>query len=174
MKRPRRNHTAAYKAKVALAALKGDKTLAELSEKFDVHSNQIVQWKAQLLGIAKNAKTPAMLARAIGGELMDQQRLDVVDQAAPHPQPRGGGLAGAPVLPRQRRVITGQDVAALEPLAHPLDQRRHRLANGEHPIGLRAARQVDALASEDLLLPRQGQMIAELLHCHVSEQAGCG
>jgi hypothetical protein len=36
MKRPRRNHTAAYKAKVALAAIKGDKTLAELSEKFDV------------------------------------------------------------------------------------------------------------------------------------------
>ena len=36
MRRPRRNHTAAYKAKVALAALKGDKTLAELSEKFDV------------------------------------------------------------------------------------------------------------------------------------------
>ena len=41
MKRPRGNHTAAYKAKVALAALKGDKTLAELSEKFDVHSSQI-------------------------------------------------------------------------------------------------------------------------------------
>ena len=39
MKRPRRNHTAAYKAKVALAALKGDKTLAELSEKFDVHAS---------------------------------------------------------------------------------------------------------------------------------------
>jgi len=49
MKRPRRNHTAAYKAKVALAALKGDKTLAELSEKFDVHASQIVQWKTQLL-----------------------------------------------------------------------------------------------------------------------------
>ena len=49
MKRPRRNHTATYKAKVALAALKGDLTLAELSEKFDVHSSQIVQWKAQLL-----------------------------------------------------------------------------------------------------------------------------
>ena len=46
MKRPRRNHTATYKAKVALAALKGDLTLAELSEKFDVHSSQIVQWKA--------------------------------------------------------------------------------------------------------------------------------
>jgi transposase-like protein len=38
MKRPRRNHTAAYKAKVALAALKGDKTLAELSEKYDVRA----------------------------------------------------------------------------------------------------------------------------------------
>jgi hypothetical protein len=49
MKRPRRNHTAAYKAKVALAALKGDKTLAELSEKFDVHASQVVQWKTQLL-----------------------------------------------------------------------------------------------------------------------------
>ena len=49
MKRPRRNHTAVYKAKVALAALKGDKTLAELSEKFDVHASQIVQWKTQLL-----------------------------------------------------------------------------------------------------------------------------
>ena len=47
MKRPRRNHTATYKAKVALAALKGDKTLAELSEKFDVYASQIVQWKTQ-------------------------------------------------------------------------------------------------------------------------------
>ena len=49
MRRPRRNHTAAFKAKVALAALKGDKTLAELAEKYDVHGNQITQWKAQLL-----------------------------------------------------------------------------------------------------------------------------
>jgi transposase len=49
MRRPRRNHTAAFKAKVALAALKGDKTLAELAEKFDVHANQITQWKTQLL-----------------------------------------------------------------------------------------------------------------------------
>lgn len=49
MRRPRRNHTAAFKAKVALAALKGDKTLAELAEKYDVHANQIAQWRAQLL-----------------------------------------------------------------------------------------------------------------------------
>jgi transposase len=49
MKRPRRNHAPAFKAKVALAALKGDKTLAELAQQFDVHPNQITQWKSQLL-----------------------------------------------------------------------------------------------------------------------------
>ena len=48
MKRSRRNHSAAFKAKVALAALKGDKTLAELAEQFEVHVNQITQWKSQL------------------------------------------------------------------------------------------------------------------------------
>jgi len=48
-KRTRRNHTPAFKAKVALAALKGEKTLAELAQLFDVHANQITHWKAQLL-----------------------------------------------------------------------------------------------------------------------------
>jgi Transposase and inactivated derivatives len=47
-KRPRRNHTASFKAKVALAAVKGEKTLAELAQQFDIHPNQITQWKAQL------------------------------------------------------------------------------------------------------------------------------
>ena len=48
-KRPRRNHTPAFKAKVALAAVKGEKTLAELAQQFDVHPNQITAWKGQLL-----------------------------------------------------------------------------------------------------------------------------
>jgi transposase-like protein len=47
-RRPRRNHTAAFKAKVALAAIKVEKTLAELAEQFDIHPNQITQWKSQL------------------------------------------------------------------------------------------------------------------------------
>ena len=48
-KRPRRNHSPAFKAKVALAAVKGEKTLTELAQQFDVHPNQITQWKSQLL-----------------------------------------------------------------------------------------------------------------------------
>ena len=49
-RRPRRNHTPAFKAKVALAAVKGDRTIAQLAEQFDVHPNQITSWKAQLEG----------------------------------------------------------------------------------------------------------------------------
>ncbi len=47
-RRQRRNHSSAFKAKVALAALKGDKTIAELAEQFEVHPNQIADWKRQL------------------------------------------------------------------------------------------------------------------------------
>ena len=47
-RRPRRNHTPAFKAKVALAAVKGDRTLAQLAEHFDVHPNQVTSGKAQL------------------------------------------------------------------------------------------------------------------------------
>ena len=48
-RRTRRNQTPTFKAKVALAAIKGEKTLAELAQLFDVHPNQITNWKAQLL-----------------------------------------------------------------------------------------------------------------------------
>ena len=44
-KRPRRNHSPAFKAKVALAAVKGEKTLAELAQQYDVHPNLINQWR---------------------------------------------------------------------------------------------------------------------------------
>ena len=74
MKRPRRNHTATYKAKVALAALKGDKTLAELSEKFDVHVSQIVQWTTQLPEGAMGVfLTPAEKRESQGPSVKDMQ-----------------------------------------------------------------------------------------------------
>ena len=62
-KKSRRTHSPAFKAKVALAAVKGDKTLAELAQLFDVHPNQITIWKNQLLegaaGVFGHDKTSA-------------------------------------------------------------------------------------------------------------------
>ena len=57
-RRPRRNHTPGFKAKVALAAIKGDRTLAQLAEQFDIHPNQITSWKAQLEGGAADVLVP--------------------------------------------------------------------------------------------------------------------
>ena len=48
-RRVRRNQSPTFKAKVALAAIKGEKTLADLAQQFDVHPNQITQWRSQLL-----------------------------------------------------------------------------------------------------------------------------
>ena len=53
MRRKRRNHSPAYKAKVAVAAIKGDRTLVELSEQYDVHPNQIQDWRKRLLDDAE-------------------------------------------------------------------------------------------------------------------------
>ncbi len=80
-RRPRRNHSPAFKAKVALAALKGDRTMSELANQFDVHPNQIKQWKDQLLGAvadmfdgkSKGANTPEVDVKTLHakiGELM--------------------------------------------------------------------------------------------------------
>lgn len=54
MKRKRRNHSASFKAKVALSALKEEKTLIELAEQYDVHPNQIQDWKRCLREQAEN------------------------------------------------------------------------------------------------------------------------
>ncbi len=48
-RRKRRNHSPTFKAQVAIAAVKGDKTLAELAQQYDIHPNQITDWKAQLI-----------------------------------------------------------------------------------------------------------------------------
>ena len=70
-RRPRRNHTPAFKAKVALAAIKGDRTLAQLGEQFDVHPNQITSWKAQLENAATGVFGPG------GGSVSSTPAVDV-------------------------------------------------------------------------------------------------
>ena len=74
-RRPRRNHTAAFKAKVALAAIKGENTLSELAEQFEVHANHITQWKGQLLEGA---------AGVFGGEAKAEAATAAVDLKSLH------------------------------------------------------------------------------------------
>jgi transposase len=69
MKRPRRNHSAAFKAKVALAAIKGEHTLVQLAERFDVHPNQITQWKTELLQRAAEVFATAAEKREHGPDV---------------------------------------------------------------------------------------------------------
>jgi transposase-like protein len=63
-RRTRRTHSPAFKAKVALAAIKGEKTLAELAQQFDVHPNQITAWKGQLVDAAAGLFGPGGTAEA--------------------------------------------------------------------------------------------------------------
>jgi len=69
-RRARRTHTPAFRAKVALAAIKGEMTLAQLAEHFDVHPNQITRWKVQLQESAANVFGP-------GGQGTAQPAIDV-------------------------------------------------------------------------------------------------
>ncbi|MGY3698862.1 transposase-like protein [Bradyrhizobium sp. USDA 3240] len=87
-RRARRNHTPAFKAKVALAAVKGDRTLAQLAEQFDVHPNQITSWKGQLEGRAADVFGPG------GGSRIAEPTVDVKSLHA-----KIGGKTVCPPLP---------------------------------------------------------------------------
>jgi transposase len=84
MRRPRRNHSAAFKAKVALAAIEGSATLAELAQRFDVHPNQITEWRRQLVAQAAAAfgdgeaaqRGPAVDVKALHAKI-GQQALEI-------------------------------------------------------------------------------------------------
>ena len=67
-RRPRRNHSPAFKAKVAVDAIRGEKTLAELAKLHDVHPNQITDWKNQLLERA---------AGVFGAETASEPKVDL-------------------------------------------------------------------------------------------------
>ena len=66
-RRKRRNHSSAFEAKVALAALNGENTLAELGEQFDVHPNQIQDWKKRLAEGAEDV---------FGGKAVEAQHME--------------------------------------------------------------------------------------------------
>ena len=80
-RRARRTHNPAFKAKVALAAIKGEKTLAELAQQYDVHPNQITDWKQQLLARAADvfglAPGPAPVDLAPLHAKIGQQALEL-------------------------------------------------------------------------------------------------
>jgi len=73
MKRSRRNHSAVFKAKVAVAAIKEDQTLAELAQRFAVHPNQVSEWKRQLLEHSSEVFATAHEKSTDGPDLKDMQ-----------------------------------------------------------------------------------------------------
>jgi transposase len=115
-RRARRNHTPAFKAKVALAAIKGEMTLTQLAEHFDVHPNQITAWKALLLEGAAN-----VFGAGSGGGLT----LPAIDVKSLHAKMGELTLvsASAPPRPHSRATVTRAAARARRPAANRTENR---------------------------------------------------
>ena len=68
-KRTRRNHSPAFKAKVALAAIKGERTVQQLADQFDIHASQITTWKEQLQARAVDVFDAGTSAKSAAPEI---------------------------------------------------------------------------------------------------------
>jgi putative transposase len=127
-RRPRRNHSAAFKAKVALAALKGEKTLAERAQQFDVHVNQIAQWKTQLLEGA---------AGFFGGELKESAEA-VVELALENGFFRRGAHQGR--IAERKEMIDREHDLSIVKQARALDVARSSVYSQPRPDGIDVGR----------------------------------
>lgn len=68
MTKQRKNYSADFKAKVAIAAIKGDKTVNEIASTYSVHPNQVMTWRKQALGIIPDAFSSRPLRQAVADE----------------------------------------------------------------------------------------------------------
>jgi transposase len=152
MKRPRRTHGPAFKAKVAVAALKGEKTLAGLAQRFDVHPDQIARWRTQLLdgasGVfgdaAKAEGVPAVevkTPRAKIGELTlgnDPPRGLRGPTGATVPAPMSGALGKAGLLASARRGSSAPTGSASAARRRRSGAARQRLLSATADVGRRS------------------------------------
>ena len=138
-RRPRRNHSAEFKAKVALAGVRGDRTLSELASQFDVHPNQITQRKPQLLdraaqlfgagtGQAEKPVDMKVLHAKIGELALEN---DFLEAALTKP-----GLPGARCQGRREIVPVGRSKTVPLNAQHEYRKSRGLLKLGPSPLAV--------------------------------------
>ena len=171
-KRPRRNHRPAFKAKVALAAVKGEKTLAELAQQYDVHANLINQWRARLLEGAADVfgAEPAAVEPPVDVTVLHAKigELTLANDFL------AGALGKAGLLPSAKTMIDQEHALPLIAQARQLGISRRSIYYLPRPVSdsdLAIMRQIDEL---HLLYPFAGsRMLRDLLRQEGGGAAAC-